>query len=84
MAVSRASSAAVAAPPPRLPPAAAKKGFLRRVLPFILTANLAVGGHLSHSRFRANLHLHSQALLLLPLSGGLRVVRAKITVTARS
>ncbi|CAD5183296.1 unnamed protein product [Musa acuminata subsp. malaccensis] len=43
MAVSRASSAAVAAPPPRLPPAAAKKGFLRRVLPFMLTANLAVG-----------------------------------------
>ncbi|URE29954.1 hypothetical protein MUK42_17586 [Musa troglodytarum] len=37
-----AASPASSAPPPP-PPSAAKKGFLRRVLPFLLTANLAVG-----------------------------------------
>ncbi|XP_073008245.1 uncharacterized protein [Typha latifolia] len=40
----RSSSAAPPPPPPPpLPPSAAKKGFLRRILPFLLTANLAVG-----------------------------------------
>ncbi|KAJ8467078.1 hypothetical protein OPV22_029630 [Ensete ventricosum] len=39
-----AASPASSAPPPP-PPFAAKKGFLRRVLPFLLTANLAVGGY---------------------------------------
>ncbi|XP_065019660.1 uncharacterized protein LOC135645320 [Musa acuminata AAA Group] len=37
-----AASPASSAPPPP-PPSAAKKGFLRRVIPFLLTANLAVG-----------------------------------------
>ncbi|XP_020106081.1 uncharacterized protein LOC109722428 [Ananas comosus] len=37
------SSAAPPPPPPPPPPSAAKKGFLRRVLPLLLTANLAVG-----------------------------------------
>ncbi|XP_009412220.2 uncharacterized protein LOC103993763 [Musa acuminata AAA Group] len=38
-----AASPASSAPPPPPPPSAAKKGFLRRVIPFLLTANLAVG-----------------------------------------
>ncbi|ONK76592.1 uncharacterized protein A4U43_C03F29910 [Asparagus officinalis] len=42
---SMASSASPAPPPPPppLPPSAAKKSFLRRALPFLLPANLAVG-----------------------------------------
>ncbi|RRT42674.1 hypothetical protein B296_00053791 [Ensete ventricosum] len=75
MAASRAS-----APPPPLPPAAAKKGFLRRVLPFVLTANLAVGGPL----YLVQISIYIPNLYFFSPSLGLRVVRARITATARS